>query len=91
VTNANKRRNLRNWVLQYYGDGEHADCRECGDTLDYHTMTLDRYPIRGREGGTYARDNVRPLCRPCNHGDAFCITYTLGEPLERRCTNRQTV
>lgn len=29
-------------------------------------MTLDRFPLPGRYGGTYSRGNVRPMCMPCN-------------------------
>jgi hypothetical protein len=34
--------------------------------VDFDTISVDRYPIMGCDGGTYRRDNIRPACRPCN-------------------------
>lgn len=47
----------------------------CGAILDVDTVTADRYPIPGCEGGTYRRDNIRPACAPCNtkHGAALGV------------------
>lgn len=60
------RHNLRRWVLTAHGDGTLAPCAGCGVALTDETMTLDRYPIPGKWGGRYVRDNCRPTCAPCN-------------------------
>lgn len=39
--------------------------------LTNETMTLDRFPIPGKYGGTYRRGNVRPMCLPCNTGHRY--------------------
>lgn len=50
--------------------GQRAPCAfGCGTVLTFTTATLDRYPIPGRDGGTYHIDNVRLACRSCNSGD----------------------
>lgn len=66
-----RRRHLRAWTLRKYGDGTHAPCAGCGELVDNDTMTLDRYPIPGREGGKYTLRNVRPMCAPCNNGHRY--------------------
>jgi hypothetical protein len=30
------------------------------------TLTVDRHPVAGADGGTYDYDNIRPACMPCN-------------------------
>jgi hypothetical protein len=42
----------------------------CGAIVTIDTITVDRYPIPGCQGGTYQRGNIRPACGPCNsrHG-----------------------
>lgn len=30
------------------------------------TLTVDRHPVPGVDGGTYDEDNIRPACGPCN-------------------------
>jgi hypothetical protein len=39
-------------------------CYRCGRLLTVDTVSPDRR-IPGCEGGTYARDNIRPACEPC--------------------------
>lgn len=76
TTNANSRggsvdRHRRKlWLLAEFGDGEKAPCSFCGAQLDYHSITVDRFPLAGCDGGTYKRGNIRPACSPCNshHG-----------------------
>lgn len=41
----------------------------CGTELTWRTATLDRYPIPGREGGTYHPANTRLACHRCNTQD----------------------
>ena len=42
----------------------------CGTIVTLKTISVDRYPIPGCEGGSYRRDNIRPSCSGCNsrHG-----------------------
>lgn len=62
------RQRLRQWVLDWWGDGQTCKCVGCDTWLDNQTLTLDRYPVPGKFGGTYRRNNVRPMCYVCNHG-----------------------
>lgn len=62
------RQRKRQWVLHAYGNGTEAPCAGCGEPLNIETLTLDRYPIPGRMGGTYRYENIRPMCKPCNNG-----------------------
>lgn len=61
-----KRPKLRRWILHKFGDGTQAPCAGCGEMLTNDTMTIDRWPIPGRDGGQYWRNNIRPMCHPCN-------------------------
>lgn len=70
-TTRRKRRNLRAWVLQQFGNGIWAPCEGCGCILTDDDMTLDRYPRPGKHGGGYTRDNVRPMCVSCNTSHDF--------------------
>lgn len=61
------RRVRKEWLLGTFGDGEKAACAfECGALLTIDTITVDRFPVPGAQGGTYARGNIRPACAPCN-------------------------
>ena len=65
---ARKRR--KEWLLETFGDGTTCECAfECGTTLTFETVTADRYPLSGREGGRYIRSNIRPACLACNSSD----------------------
>jgi hypothetical protein len=69
-----QRHRKRQHVLEVYGDGLEAPCQGgCGEMLTLETLTLDRYPIPGKWGGTYRNDNIRPMCVACN-------TAHVGEP-----------
>lgn len=67
------RRARRLWLCSaeagFGGDGEKVPCAFCGAILTTETVTADRYPIPGADGGTYRRDNIRPACLPCNMSD----------------------
>lgn len=67
------RRARKRWLLDTFGDGTHAACRFCWTTLDESTITVDRYPVPGCQGGRYVRGNIRPACGPCNsiHGGSL--------------------
>lgn len=43
-----------------------ADCAACGAPMTFREATMDRYPIPGCRGGTYAYENVRLTCGSCN-------------------------
>jgi len=71
---AANRRARRQWLLDTFGDGITAPCSfGCGTRVTLRTMSIDRYPVTGIDGGTYERGNIRPACGPCNsaHGGAL--------------------
>lgn len=64
---AEDRRRRKQWLLDTFGDGTVALCSfVCGTELTFDTITVDRYPIAGIDGGTYVRKNIRPACGFCN-------------------------
>jgi hypothetical protein len=66
---AEDRRRRKRYLLDTWGDGTTAPCAFCKVELTYDTVTVDRFPIPGRKGGRYTRDNIRPACQPCNSED----------------------
>lgn len=66
---AKDRRIRKQWLLDFFGDGTHAKCSFCPTLVDFDTISVDRYPIPGCEGGTYKRGNIRPACESCNSSD----------------------
>jgi hypothetical protein len=66
---AEDRRRRKRYLLDTYGDGQTCPCAFCKAELTYDTVTVDRFPIPGRAGGRYTRDNIRPACSPCNKED----------------------
>lgn len=69
--NTKDRRARKQWLLDTFGDGETAPCEiqwddHCLGIVDWETLTVDRHPVPGIDGGTYAYDNIRPGCGPCN-------------------------
>lgn len=69
--NTSERRARKLWLLDEFGDGVTAPClidwdMHCLGTVTVDTLTVDRYPIPGIDGGTYARGHIRPACGPCN-------------------------
>jgi len=68
------RRVRKQWLLNQFGDGVTAPCSfGCGAVLTIETVTADRFPVPGCQGGRYVRGNIRPACGPCNsfHGGAL--------------------
>lgn len=64
------RRRRKRWLLETFGDGVAAPCAfGCGTVVTMETITVDRYPVPGVEGGRYVRGNIRPACGPCNSRD----------------------
>jgi hypothetical protein len=64
---ASARRVRKQWLLTEFGDGATAPCSfGCGTVLTFETVTVDRYPVPGCQGGRYVRGNMRPACGPCN-------------------------
>lgn len=72
--NSEDRRRRKQWLLDTFGDGVVALCSfGCGTELTFETLTVDRFPVAGCEGGRYVRKNIRPACADCNskHGGAL--------------------
>ena len=69
------RRIRKQWLLDTFGDGTIAICSfdECEEELTFDTITVDRHPLAGIDGGTYKRDNIRPACGKCNSADGASI------------------
>jgi hypothetical protein len=68
---SSQRRARKLWLLVTFGDGTTATCGfGCGTVLTFETITVDRHPVPGCQGGRYVRGNIRPACGPCNsrHG-----------------------
>lgn len=64
---APERRKRKQWLLNVYGNGKTAPCSyACGRRVNRETMTVDRYPVPGCDGGTYRKGNIRPACEHCN-------------------------
>lgn len=66
-----QRRVRKQWLLDTFGDGTTAVCmlqltERCEGTVTFETLTVDRYPVAGVDGGTYRRNNIQPACAPCN-------------------------
>lgn len=43
--------------------------------LTKNTVTVDRWPIPGIEGGRYVRGNIRPACSYHNSKDGAMIAF----------------
>jgi hypothetical protein len=41
-------------------------CWRCGKLLTADTVTIDRWPVPGIDGGKYTANNTRPACATCN-------------------------
>ena len=67
------RRKRKQWLLDEFGDGTTAPCSFCGCELTFETLTVDRFPIPGCEGGTYSRGNIQPACGADNSRDGAAI------------------
>jgi len=65
---AASRRARKAFLLVTFGDGYTAPCFFCHFELDWFTLTVDRI-LRGINGGSYKRDNIRPACGACNSSD----------------------
>ena len=64
---AGARRARKLWLLAEFGDGEQAPCSfGCGTVVTFETISVDRHPVPGCQGGRYVRGNIRPACLPCN-------------------------
>lgn len=60
------RRTRKLWLLAQFGNGTVAACAECLTLVDFWSITVDRYPLPGCQGGRYVQGNIRPMCGPCN-------------------------
>lgn len=66
-----QRRARKRWLLAMFGDGETCprSFEGCDVALTFETLTVDRFPIRKIDGGTYRRANIRPACAFHNSQD----------------------
>lgn len=88
--NTTDRRRRKNWLLAEFGDGTVASCAfGCGTELNFYTMTVDRYPVPGYDGGRYVRGNIRPACAECNTDDG-ARAGGQRSAMARRTTNATT-
>lgn len=91
-----RRKRLRKlWLLKEFGDGITAPCVFCGCNLTIETLTVDHHPIPACRGGTWAKNNIRPACAPCNEADGVRMERELRErwrsgPLTRRLEEELT-
>lgn len=69
------RRRRRRWLVREFGDGKTCACYRCGATLTEDTVSPDRI-IPGCEGGTYARNNIRPACDLCQMQTGGALGYS---------------
>lgn len=72
---SHSRRIRKSWLLIEFGDGVKAPCSFCGIMLTFETITADRHPIPGIQGGTYRRGNIRPACEKCNASDGGKLAH----------------
>lgn len=71
------RRRRKAWLLAEFGDGISAVCSfdGCDVMLTFTTITVDRYPVPGIEGGGYSRGNIRPACAAHNSEHGGRLTH----------------
>lgn len=62
---AESRRRRKQWLLDEFGNGTSCPCATCWTKLTFDTITVDRYPIAGVDGGRYVHGNIRPQCALC--------------------------
>lgn len=75
------RRARKQWLLKAFGDGETCLCSfGCGTVLTFETVSPDRYPIPGADGGTYRRNNIRPACQRCQSKHGGAVRRTVVTP-----------
>lgn len=67
--NSRDRARRRVWLVVTFGNGVVVQCWRCSTLLTCSTVTPDRFPVPGCEGGTYRRSNIRPCCLLCNVSD----------------------
>jgi hypothetical protein len=79
--NTQVRRNRKHWLLRTFGDGTSCLCQwpECTTWLTFNTLTVDRFPIPGRDGGRYERGNIRPICVPHSRLDGYRFKWEDGK------------
>lgn len=82
---AASRRARKAWVLREFDPDlgpDQARCHlgvadGCLRVVDFTTVSIDRWPIPGCQGGSYRRGNIRPVCLPCNSKDGGSIRATV--------------
>lgn len=77
------RRKRKCWMLSWFGDGISCLCYRCEKVLLYSTMEVDKI-IPQALGGTYERDNIRPVCGPCNRDTGNALKVLLRAKVNKR-------
>lgn len=67
------RRSRKRYLLVTFGDGELVTCYRCAVPMLAEDLTADRI-VPGARGGTYARSNIRPACRPCQDEQGWMMS-----------------
>lgn len=73
---AAQRRARKAWLLLTFDldlGPERARCSFCQAEVTFDTITVDRFPVPGIEGGRYVRGNIRPACGSCNSLDGIAL------------------
>ncbi|AIM50398.1 hypothetical protein PBI_OMNICRON_65 [Mycobacterium phage Omnicron] len=73
---AASRRRRKQWLLDTFGDGTTCTCSTCPEVLTFDTITVDRYPVAGVDGGRYVRGNIRPQCALCASRQGASMSHT---------------
>lgn len=73
------RRARRDYLMLRFGNGKTVPCYWCGKRMRTK-FTVDRYPICGHDGGTYARNNIVPSCSSCN--STRCLNKKCKKPVD---------
>lgn len=63
--NSYSRRRRKLALLARDGTGEWGVCSTCPTVVDFESATIDRWPLPGHLGGTYAMENIRLQCERC--------------------------
>jgi hypothetical protein len=76
------RRARKLWLIATYGWPDPVNpfaglvlCWLCDVPLTYEDLTVDRWPVPGCKGGTYARSNIRPACIHCNSSTGGALAH----------------
>ena len=81
------RRARKTWLLVTFGDGETCPCYRCGRRLSRSMVEADRI-IPGCLGGSYRRENIRPICEECNKITGNAVRVMLRDRVHKATIKR---